>query len=147
MLGVYLLNIQKSRVSVWAPLRELFIDRGLRYTLVAAVFYAPSVVIVKQLIVYSDPYFANLMAYLAASREASGNSLCAGHWLCGVPGAGTRPRCSARQSHYHVWYCPLKAGRIISPRLACLHKRPSLKFLVRASDKKNHQQRGGHRDV
>jgi uncharacterized membrane protein len=67
MLGVYLLNIQKSRVSVWAPLRELFIDRGLRYTLVAAVFYAPSVVLVKQLIVYSDPYFANLMAYLAAS--------------------------------------------------------------------------------
>ena len=45
MLGVYLLNIQKSRVSVWAPLRELFVDRGLRYTLVAAVFYAPAVVI------------------------------------------------------------------------------------------------------
>jgi uncharacterized membrane protein len=67
VLGVYLLNIQKSRISVWAPLRELFIDRGLRYTLVAALFYAPAVVLVKQLILYSDPYFANLMAYLAAS--------------------------------------------------------------------------------
>jgi drug/metabolite transporter (DMT)-like permease len=67
VLGVYLLNIHKSRVSVWAPLRELFVDRGLRYTLVAAVFYAPAVVILKQVIVHSDPYFANLMAYLAAS--------------------------------------------------------------------------------
>jgi uncharacterized membrane protein len=67
MLGVYLLNIQKSRVSFWAPLRELVVDRGLRYTLVAAVFYAPAVVILKQVIVHSDPYFANLMAYVAAS--------------------------------------------------------------------------------
>jgi uncharacterized membrane protein len=67
MLGVYLLNIQKSRISVWAPLRELFVDRGLRYTLVAAVFYAPAVVILKQVIMHSDPYFANFMAYLAAS--------------------------------------------------------------------------------
>ena len=39
--GVYLLNIQKSRLSVWAPLRELFIDPGLRYTLLSAVLYAP----------------------------------------------------------------------------------------------------------
>jgi uncharacterized membrane protein len=67
MFGVYLLNIQKSRISVWAPLRELFIDRGLRYTLVAAVFYAPAVVLMKQIILYSDPYFANLIGYLAAS--------------------------------------------------------------------------------
>lgn len=67
LLGVYLLNIQKSRLSFWAPLRELFVDRGLRYTLVAALFYAPSVVLIKQIIVHSDPYFANLMAYSAAS--------------------------------------------------------------------------------
>jgi drug/metabolite transporter (DMT)-like permease len=65
--GVYLLNIQKSRRSIWAPLRELFADHGLRYTLLAALFYAPSVVLIKQIIVHSDPYFANLMAYLAAS--------------------------------------------------------------------------------
>jgi drug/metabolite transporter (DMT)-like permease len=67
VLGVYLLNVQKSRRSVWAPVRELFVDRGLRYTLLSAVFYAPTVVLIKQVIVLSDPYFANLMAYLAAS--------------------------------------------------------------------------------
>ena len=65
--GVYLLNVQKSHISMWAPLRELFVDRGLRYTLLAAAFYAPSVVLIKQVILHSDPYFANLMAYLAAS--------------------------------------------------------------------------------
>jgi transporter family protein len=67
VIGVYLLNIHKSRISVWAPLRELFVDRGLRFTLLAAVLYAPTVVLIKQAIVLSDVYFANLMAYLAAS--------------------------------------------------------------------------------
>jgi Predicted membrane protein len=67
VIGVYLLNIQKSRASVWAPLREIFVDRGLLYTLLSALFYAPSVVLIKQVIVHSDVYFANLMAYLAAS--------------------------------------------------------------------------------
>ncbi len=67
MVGVYLLNIQKSRISVWAPVRELFVDRGLRYTLLSAALYAPTGVIVKQLIVRSDVYFSNFMAYLAAS--------------------------------------------------------------------------------
>jgi drug/metabolite transporter (DMT)-like permease len=67
LAGVYVLNIAKSRRSLWAPLRELFVDQGLRYTLLAAVLYAPTVVLIKQVIVRSDPYFANLMAYLAAS--------------------------------------------------------------------------------
>jgi drug/metabolite transporter (DMT)-like permease len=67
LVGVYCLNIQKSRLSVWAPLRELVVDRGLRYTLVAAALYAPTVVCLKQLILRSDAYFSNLMAYLAAS--------------------------------------------------------------------------------
>lgn len=88
--GVYLLNVQKSRLSMWAPLRELFIDRGLRYTLLAALFYAPSVVLIKQIIVHSDPYFANLMAYLAASvvvfpltlqRSAQHFAQIPRHWL------------------------------------------------------------------
>ncbi len=65
--GVYLLNVQKSRISAWAPLRELFVDPGLRYTLAAAFFYAPSVVLVKLLILNSDVYFANLAGYLVAS--------------------------------------------------------------------------------
>jgi uncharacterized membrane protein len=67
VIGVYLLNVQKSRISVWAPLRELFVERGLRYTLISALFYAPAVVLIRQVIVHSDVYFANLMAYLAAS--------------------------------------------------------------------------------
>ncbi|HSF32278.1 MAG TPA: EamA family transporter [Candidatus Tectomicrobia bacterium] len=67
LVGVYLLNMQKSRVSVWAPVHELFVDRGLRYTLLSAALYAPTVVLIKQIIVRSDAYFANLMAYLAAS--------------------------------------------------------------------------------
>ncbi len=67
VLGVYLLNVRKNQITVWAPLRELFTDRGLRFTLLAALFYAPSVVLIKQVIIRSDPYFSNLMAYLAAS--------------------------------------------------------------------------------
>ena len=67
MIGVYLLNVHKSRISLWAPLRELFIDPGQRFTILAAILYAPTVVVVKQIIVRSDAYFANLMGYLAAS--------------------------------------------------------------------------------
>jgi drug/metabolite transporter (DMT)-like permease len=67
LVGVYVLNIQKSRHSLWAPLHELFVDPGLRWTLLAAALYAPTVVLIKQIIVRSDAYFANLMAYLAAS--------------------------------------------------------------------------------
>ncbi len=65
--GVYLLNLQKSCLSVWAPLRQLLVEPGLRYTLAAAFFYAPSVVFIKLLILRSDVYFANLAGYLAAS--------------------------------------------------------------------------------
>lgn len=65
--GVYLLNVQKSHISIWAPLRELFVDRGLRFTLAAALFYAPSVVLIKLLILRSDVYVANFAGYLAAS--------------------------------------------------------------------------------
>lgn len=67
IVGVYLLNVQKSSISLWAPVRELFVDPGLRYTLLAALFYAPSVVLIKLVILHSDVYFANLMGYLAAS--------------------------------------------------------------------------------
>jgi drug/metabolite transporter (DMT)-like permease len=42
-LGVYLLNINRARLGFWEPLAVLFTDRGQRYTLLAALFYAPSV--------------------------------------------------------------------------------------------------------
>ncbi|RMF92444.1 MAG: hypothetical protein D6736_03485 [Nitrospinota bacterium] len=67
VIGVYALNIQKSRISFWAPLQVLFTDRGLRYTLLAALFYAPSVITIKQAILLSDPYFGVFIGYLLAS--------------------------------------------------------------------------------
>ncbi len=66
-IGVYLLNVQKSRMSVWAPLRELVVDPGQKFTLLAGLLYAPSIVLLRQAIATSDAYFSNLMAYLAAS--------------------------------------------------------------------------------
>src|SRR5256886_17308638 len=42
--GVYLLNVTGAHISLWEPLRVLVPDRGQRYTLVAALFYAPSVI-------------------------------------------------------------------------------------------------------
>ena len=65
--GVYVLNVSQARLSPWAPLTVLFTDRGLRYTLLAALFYAPSVLTIKQAILLSDPYTGTLGSYLAAS--------------------------------------------------------------------------------
>jgi len=65
--GVYVLNVSQARLSPWAPLTVLFIDRGLRYTLLAALFYAPSVLTIKQAILLSDPYTGTLGGYVAAS--------------------------------------------------------------------------------
>lgn len=67
MTGVYLLNGQRAHISWWAPLAVLFTDRGLRYTLLAALFFAPSVVTIKWAMQLSDPYMGTLGGYLAAS--------------------------------------------------------------------------------
>jgi len=67
MTGVYLLNVQRSHISWWAPLGVLFTDRGLRYTLLSALFFAPSVVTIKWAMQLSDPYMGTLGGYLAAS--------------------------------------------------------------------------------
>ena len=61
--GVYLLNISGARVSLWAPLLALVQDRGQLWTLVSAMFFAPSVILIKQLSLLSDPYFASFMGY------------------------------------------------------------------------------------
>jgi drug/metabolite transporter (DMT)-like permease len=66
-VGVYLLNISRARVSPWAPLAVLVTDRGQRWTLLAAFFYAPSVITFKQAIVASGPAVGTFGAYLAAS--------------------------------------------------------------------------------
>jgi drug/metabolite transporter (DMT)-like permease len=65
--GVYLLNVRSARVSPLAPLRVLFTDRGQRYTLLAAVLYAPSVITIKQAILASNTAVGTFGTYLAAS--------------------------------------------------------------------------------
>jgi len=67
MAGVYLLNVNRAHIAWWAPLVVLFTDRGLRYTLLAALFFAPSVVTIKWAMLCSDPYMGTLGGYLAAS--------------------------------------------------------------------------------
>jgi uncharacterized membrane protein len=65
--GVYLLNIGRARVSPWAPLAVLVTDRGQRYTLLAAVFYAPSVITIKQAILASNAAMGTFGGYVIAS--------------------------------------------------------------------------------
>jgi drug/metabolite transporter (DMT)-like permease len=67
MSGVYLLNVNRAHIAWWAPLAVLFTDRGQRYTLLAALFFAPSVVTIKWAMQCSDPYMGTLGGYLAAS--------------------------------------------------------------------------------
>ncbi|OGK98787.1 MAG: hypothetical protein A3E31_08835 [Candidatus Rokubacteria bacterium RIFCSPHIGHO2_12_FULL_73_22] len=66
-LGVYLLNVQRARISVWQPLLVLVTDRGQRWTLLAALFYAPSVITIKQAILASDTATGTFGGYLAGS--------------------------------------------------------------------------------
>jgi drug/metabolite transporter (DMT)-like permease len=65
--GVYLINVSRARVSLWAPLVSLIRDPGQRYTLGAALFYAPSVVIIKKIALLSSPTYAVFMGYLFCS--------------------------------------------------------------------------------
>ncbi len=65
--GVYLLNINRAHIAWHAPIAVLFADAGLRYTLLAALFFAPSVVTIKWAMQCSDQYTGTLGAYAAAS--------------------------------------------------------------------------------
>ena len=65
--GVYLLNVERARVSVWAPLVALVRDPGQRYTLGAAFFFAPSVIFIKKIALLSSPTFAVFMGYVFCS--------------------------------------------------------------------------------
>ena len=66
-LGVDLLNVNRARRGFWEPLTVLFTDRGQRYTLLAACFYAPSVITIKQAILASSAAMGTLGGHLAAS--------------------------------------------------------------------------------
>ena len=65
--GVYLLNIRRARISPWAPLAVLVTDRGQRFTVLAALLYAPSVITIKQAILASNAAMGTLGGYLVAS--------------------------------------------------------------------------------
>lgn len=64
MVGVYLLNVHKARVSLWAPLTALVQDVGQRWTVLAGIGYAMSVVVIKQMALLSDPVFAVFTGYV-----------------------------------------------------------------------------------
>jgi uncharacterized membrane protein len=67
VFGLYLLNVSRSQISPWSPLVALVRDPGQRYTLVSAFFFAPSVVLMKKIVLMSDPYFATFIAYVFTS--------------------------------------------------------------------------------
>jgi uncharacterized membrane protein len=67
VIGMYLLNVERARVSVWAPLVALVRDPGQRYTLGAAFFFAPSVIFIKKIALLSSPPFAVFMGYVFCS--------------------------------------------------------------------------------
>jgi len=67
VVGVYLLNASRLRISWYAPFLALVQDRGQLYTIISAFFYAPSVIMIKQTALASDAYFATFMGYVAAS--------------------------------------------------------------------------------
>jgi drug/metabolite transporter (DMT)-like permease len=64
MVGVYLLNVHRSRVSVWAPLVSLAQDAGQRWTVLAGIGYAVAVVLIKRMAQLSDPVFAVFLGYV-----------------------------------------------------------------------------------
>ena len=67
VIGLYLLNVERARVSIWAPLIALVRDPGQRYTLGAAFFFAPSVIFIKKIALLSSPTFAVFMGYVFCS--------------------------------------------------------------------------------
>lgn len=67
LIGVYVLNISRAKISPWEPIRILFVDRGQRYALFSAFMYAPSVVTFKWAVLTSDVPLATLGAYVFAT--------------------------------------------------------------------------------
>jgi drug/metabolite transporter (DMT)-like permease len=67
LAGVYLINSERTRTSPWAPMLAVVSDPGQRWTLLSAAFYAPSVMLMKRLVLQSDPYFGTFVAYAFAT--------------------------------------------------------------------------------
>ena len=67
LAGAYFLNVSRARISWWEPVRLIFSDRGLRYSLISSLLYAPSVLCFKWAAVSSDAAFGTLGTYAAAA--------------------------------------------------------------------------------
>lgn len=67
VLGVYLLNIEKSHISFLEPIKHLFKSKDLRFALLSAIAISPTVILFKETILLSDPYFSTLTNYTFAS--------------------------------------------------------------------------------
>lgn len=67
LFGIYLLNVQRSRLSLAEPLLILLREKGMRYALLAAMAVAPTILLFKKTAQISDPYFSTLTNYVFAS--------------------------------------------------------------------------------
>lgn len=65
--GVYLVNIRKSHIAWWAPFAAVVQDRGQLFALISAMLFAPTVILIKQLSLLSDPYYASFMGYVVGT--------------------------------------------------------------------------------
>lgn len=65
--GVYLINIGKSHIAWWAPFAAVVQDRGQMWALISAMLFAPTVILIKQLALLSDPYYASFMGYVVGT--------------------------------------------------------------------------------
>jgi uncharacterized membrane protein len=67
LFGIYLLNVQRSRLSLTEPILVLFREKGMRYALLAALTVAPTILLFKKTAQIGDPYFSTLTNYVFAS--------------------------------------------------------------------------------
>ncbi|HYB22043.1 MAG TPA: EamA family transporter [Thermodesulfobacteriota bacterium] len=67
LFGVYLLNVQRARLSLAKPVLLLFRERGMRYALLAALTLTPTILLFKKTAQLGDPYFSTLTNYIFAS--------------------------------------------------------------------------------
>lgn len=67
LFGIYLLNVQRSRLSLIEPLLILFREKGMRFAFLAGLAVAPTILFFKKTAQMSDPYFSTLTNYAFAT--------------------------------------------------------------------------------
>ena len=66
LLGVYSLNVSRSKISFWEPIRILLRDKGMRYALISSIMFAPSALTFKWAAVASSGPMGTFGTYVAA---------------------------------------------------------------------------------